>query len=280
MRHLHYLQQLGRAEETITCRRRAMERLRRHIGKPLLEATAADLAAWREGLGHLAPGTVAGYVSHAQQFYAWAVGEGLIDESPAARLPVPRLPRMLPRPVSETDLSAAVAGAPPRVRPWLVLAGWAGLRCKEIAYLRREHVRETGPRPVLLIAHDATKGRRERIVPMSSFVAESLAEHGLPARGYVFRRADGQPGPNTPARISQAARYYLHRAGIAVSLHQLRHRFGTQLYAGGHDLRMTQELLGHASPRTTAGYAAWDQSGAAAAIEALPAPGRLKLVGE
>ena len=276
--HLRHLELLGRAPETIAARRRALGRMRIALGKSLLEASAADLKAWRAALA-VAPGTVAGYVSHAIQFYAWAVAEGVAEANPAAGLPVPRQGRMLPRPAGEADLFAAVAGAPPRIRPWLVLAGWAGLRAKEIALLQRKHVHETARPPVLLIARDATKGTRERVVPLCAFALEALAEHGLPARGWVFRRADGQHGPNTPMRVSGAANRWLHREGFSFTLHQLRHRFATEAYRTTRDLRLVQELLGHASPLTTAGYAAIVQDGAIGAVEALPVPGRLKVVG-
>jgi len=275
--HLRHLELLGRAPETIACRRRALTRMQQLLGVPLLEASGEDLAVWRATL-NVGPGTVAGYVSHARSFYEWARLTCRYDGNPAAGLPVPKQGRTLPRPITEADLLAAVTGAPPRIRPWLVLAAYAGLRAKEIALLRRECVRETARPPALLIALSATKGHRERVVPLSRFCLGELLDHGLPRSGYVFRRADGLPGPNTPSRVSQVANNWLRGAGIDATLHQLRHRFGTQVYAVDHDLRLTQELLGHARPSTTAGYAAWDQASAAATVEALPAPGCLRAV--
>src|SRR5260370_914737 len=79
------------------------------------------------------------------------------------------------------DLFDALDGAPPRIRRWLVLAGWAGLRAVEIALLRRECVLDAAVQPVLLIAADATKGPNERLVPMSAFVLGELCDYGLPA---------------------------------------------------------------------------------------------------
>jgi integrase/recombinase XerC len=153
-----------------------------------------------------------------------------------------------------------------------VLAGWAGLRAIEIARLRRENVLDTWAPAVLLIADGATKGHGERLVPLSVFVLGELRPI-LPARGWVFLRFDGRPGPNTPATISHLANQHLHDCGIAATLHQLRHRFATQAYqAAGGDLRLVQELLGHTTPATTAGYAAYDQAAAAVAVEAIPAP--------
>ena len=185
---------------------------------------------------------------------------------------MPRSGRTIPRPIGDDDLFAALETAPPRVRPWLVLAAWAGLRAKEIALLRRECVLDTLARPALLIATDATKGRNERIVPLSPFVVGELRAAGLPASGWVFRRQDGHYGPNTPAKLSHLANRHLHGCGINATLHQLRHRFGTEAYRSGHDLRAVQELMGHASPETTAGYAAYANESAIAAVNALPTP--------
>ena len=158
-------------------------------------------------------------------------------------------------------------------------AAWCGLRAKEIAYLRRENILDTAEPPVLMVASDATKGRRARLVPLSAFVLAELAAARLPSRGYAFRRHDGQPGPNSPALISHLASGFLLDAGIDATLHQGRHRFGTRTYKASHDIRAVQELMGHISPETTAGYAAYDNAAGAAAVEALPVPRHLHAVG-
>lgn len=272
-RHLEWMRLRGMAPSTIRRRQVVMGWVVEFLADtPVLEASPQQLQAWRAGLT-VADEAVSVYVSHVNQFYRWAVQERLLDGSPAAALPAPRRGRHLPRPISERDLLEALAAAPPRIRPWLVLAGWAGLRACEIAGLRRENVLDTRSPPVLLIEQRSTKGNRERLVPMSAFVLSEL-QGRLPARGWVFPRHDGQSGPNTPGHICHLANDHLHSCGIAATLHQLRHRFGTQAYASRHDLRAVQELLGHGSPKVTAGYAAYDAREAAAAVEAIPAPGR------
>ena len=158
-----------------------------------------------------------------------------------------------------------------------MLAGWAGLRAKEIALLRRECVLDAAATPVLLVAWDATKGHFERVVPMSGFVLGEVVPY-LPRSGWVFRRGDGGRGPNRPSRVSHLAADYLHGAGIPATLHQLRHWFGTEVYRLTKDLRLVQELLGHQDPATTAGYAAIVQADAIGVVEQLPAPGRLRAV--
>jgi len=296
--HAAHLRLLGRSPRTIYDRERAVIRLAAWLevqanlepGMPdptsgprsctqqrILTATPADLAAWRAGLA-VSDRAVVGYCGHVREFYAHALAQGLIAANPAEGLPLPSLPRGIPRPISEEDLEAALAAAGARVRPWLVLAGWAGLRACEIAYLRRDRVLDTARPPVLLIARDATKGRHERVIPASAFVLAELRLAGLPASGFVFRRYDGKPDPNAPWLVSQLANQCLHDAGTAATLHQLRHRFASQLYHQTRDIRLVQEMLGHASPTATAVYAAYDRAGAAEAIDSLPTPGRLRII--
>src|SRR5262249_56654858 len=108
--------------------------------------------------------------SRAGRSAAGAAAAALLGGPPPPALPVPRRGRRLPRPIGEKELLAAVTAAPDRVRPWLVLAGWAGLRAVEIARLRRDNVLDTRQPPVLLIAHGATKGHAERLGPLSPFL--------------------------------------------------------------------------------------------------------------
>jgi integrase len=273
--HLKHLRLRG---QTTYHRERALARMSAIITVPLLEATRGDLLAWREAIGHLAPETIVHYVSHANQFYEWAIEEGLADRNPAARLPVPKTGRRVPRPISEDDLMRAVECAPRRIRPWLVLAGWCAFRDCEIAYLQRESVLDTRRSPVVIVAADATKGLDERVVPLSPFVLGELYDYGLPARGFVFRRRDGKPGPNTPALISLAANTYLHSIGIAETMHKLRARCLTQLHEETLDIVVVKDAAGHKSLATTAIYTKMSQPRSEAGFAALPVPGRLRAV--
>lgn len=275
-KHLDELALRGLSAETIYQRKRNLIRLERALGKLPVEATAADLLAWRAGL-RVADETVIAYVSHVREYFAWLQATGIRDDNPAAALPVPRIGRRLPRPIGEANLFDALDAAPARIRAMIVLAGWAGLRAKEIALLRRSAVLDTAAPPVLLIASDATKGRHERIVPLSAFVLDELRPV-LPAAGWVFRRLDGRPGPNTPGLISKLCNEHLHACGFPETLHQLRHRFGTGAWRTSRDLRVVQELMGHRHPSTTAGYVAFDNADARAAVEGLPSPRHLRLL--
>lgn len=272
--HLEWLRLRGLSAHTVYSRQRVLARLETELAVPLLLADERMLRAWRAGL-RVSSDSVTGYVAHVRQFYGWALAERLILTDPAVVIPAPRRRRRLPRPIGEDDLMAVLDAAPGRVRPWLVLAAWAGLRAQEIARLRCEDLHSRHEPPVLVVTALAAKGGTERIVPLSPFVLAELERARLPGHGWAFLRRDGKPGPNSAAHISHLANNHLHNCGVSATLHQLRHRFATQLYqASGKDLRLVQDLLGHASLSTTAGYAAWDRSQAPGAVSALPRPPR------
>lgn len=210
-------------------------------------------------------------LSHVKQFYLWAVLEGLIAVDPTVGLVRPRLPRRLPRPIGDEQLVVALDNAPERVRPWLYLAAFAGLRACEISALRREDVLDGADPPVIVISNG--KGGKQRVLPLAPQVADALTAYGMPWRGPAFPRRDGLSGPTPPHIVSRVSKLHLHSVGIAHTLHTLRHWFGTSLYRQTHDLRLAQEVMGHASPITTAGYAAWSPVEAAAAVSQLRAPG-------
>jgi integrase/recombinase XerC len=111
------------------------------------------------------------------------------------------------------------------------------------------------------------KGGKERIVPLHPDVMEALRCLPMPKSGAIFSRPRG--GRFGPAEMSEAIRDYLHFLGIDASGHQLRHWFATEVYANTHDIRVTQELLGHQSPQTTAGYVAYSHVAAAEAVGTL-----------
>jgi integrase/recombinase XerC len=265
--HLAHIQLRNLSPETLAQRRYTLLRLCR-----FLECEPADLAAvnrddldrWQRSLVHLSPRYRSVSAVHVRQFFAWATASGLTRDNPAGVLVPVRLARPLPHPIGEADLDMAINCAPDRIRPWLVLAAYAGLRAGEIARLMRSQVRDNDDPAVLVVSG---KGSKERIVPMSQRVLMELRAAGLPSRGYVFGRRDGRAGANSPARISHLCNDYLHSLGVTEPLHGCRHRFGSSLYRVSLDLRMTQEIMGHESPATTSGYVAWSRMAAVEAVE-------------
>ena len=267
--HARYMELRGLSQATIKARVWLLLRLREQIGGPVVKATAADLAAWRAGLA-VDRDTVRTYVSQLRQFFKWARKTGIRPDDPAEDLPVPPKRRRKARPMPEDRVRAALAGAPERIRPWLALAADGGLRCKEIAGLRREHVFEYRRPPVLLVAAESTKGEtHERYVPLTPFLREVLLESGLPSTGWLFRRRDGLPGPVRADLVSHLANRYLHEAGIPETIHQLRHRYGTLIRDASNE-RVTQELLGHQHLDSVSIYTLVTSDQVTAAVAQLP----------
>jgi integrase/recombinase XerC len=263
--HLAWMRLRGLRPATLTQRCNVLRLLAQRLPVPLLDATPEHLLAWALSLS-TSPASVANSIANVVCFYRWAHETGLIAENPAAKLPRPKVHRGLPRPIAETSLDVAISTAPADVRCWLVLGAFAGLRAGEMSRLQRKDILDTAATPVLLLDG---KGGKQRIVPASQRVLFELRAYGLPTRGLVFRRRDGQPGSPSPARISQLVNEHLHGLGLSDTGHAARHRFGTLAYQHSKDLRMVQELLGHEVPATTAVYAAYAAEDAAEVVASL-----------
>ncbi|MCB0908766.1 MAG: tyrosine-type recombinase/integrase [Nocardioidaceae bacterium] len=269
--HLAEMRFTNRRPATIYQRRRALFRLSFHLDPAsLLTATTAQISGFLDSDGS-SPEYRATQLAHVRQFYKWAQRHGHIAVEPSASIPRPRVTRRLPRPIPDADLAVAFDNAPDRIRPWLYLAAYAGLRAAEIAQLRVEDVNTAE----LLIIVRESKGGGMSSVPMHPDLAAVLdAACGGRSSGWLFTRGDGGPGPNSPWRVSQVANEYLHSQGISSTLHALRHWFGTNAYrASGRDLRVTQELLRHATPISSAIYTYIDPAEGRAAVDRLPVVG-------
>jgi integrase/recombinase XerC len=274
--HLRYLEARGHSGRTVEGRKAVLHLLSRHAGVPLRDITTDHLSAWQDDLTVLSINTRRSYISHVKGFYRWARAEERLADNPARVLVAPRPRRQVPRPMPERQMEQALDAAPTRIRLWLELAGYGGLRACEIARVDRDDILRDGDEPALLV-HG--KGDRERVVPLDVAVLASLDEPWLPTSGRLFLLRSGKPV--SAHYVSKMCNEFLHKAGIRETLHQLRHRFGTQVYrASGHDIRLTQELLGHASPATTAIYTEIDQSAAASTVAAIARPLLLRPVQE
>lgn len=238
------------------------------MGKPLLRAQPDDVTSLvgKERARGLSDATLYVYTGHLRAFYEWARRAGYTKRNPTEGAAKPRRPRYLPRPIANGPLGMAIETADERTRIILMLAALAGLRAVEIARLRREDILEHLDPPLLLV-HG--KGDKPRMVPMSDLLVRELRRYGLPKRGPVIRRLDRLNAPVSASLISSIANRHLHELGITDTLHSLRHYAATELYRQTKDIRMVGDILGHASPATTAIYAAWSREDAPAAMKGL-----------
>jgi integrase/recombinase XerD len=207
----------------------------------------------------LSPWSKRTYFMHARAWFRWLHEQGIRDVDETAKLPVPKAPRVYPRPMTTPNLLRAVEGAPERPRTFLILAAYAGLRACEIAAI-------SGVDVTVDSVTVRGKGGTLAMIPTHPRVWALAA--GRPD-GYWFPGSDhGHILAHTP---SGTVTKYLAREGIPGSLHKARHWYGTNvLRSSGGNLRVAQELLRHASPATTAGYTFVEDYERSAAIAALP----------
>ena len=221
-----------------------------------LDLDREDLEAWL-GAAPRADWTRLKYLSHVKAFCAWA---GMPDLTEGMRRP--RQPQGVPRPVAEHDLAALLASPlTERTRAWVVLGAYCGLRSFESAKVAAEDL-EHGPGGATLRV--LGKGGQWGIIPAPPIVLDALA-------GAVERRPRGRLWPAATAGVvQQAIRAAGDRCGVVITSHMLRHRYGTAVHAARGDLLITQRLMRHRSPATTAGYALVASTRAAAVVEDLP----------
>ncbi len=236
-------------------------------GKSLLDADSADLLrhlAWQVETRHAKPRTTSRLVSSLKRFYQFALREGLRSDDPAAELDSPKLPRSLPKSLSEEEVEAILA-APDvetaqgtRDRAMLETLYASGLRVSELVGLKGVQVSLD-----MNVIRVLGKGSKERLTPLGEEAAEWIARYQREARPRLLgaRKSDAlfvtaRGGPMTRQSFWSLVKRYATAAGIhrAISPHTLRHAFATHLINHGADLRVVQLLLGHADISTTQIY--------------------------
>jgi integrase/recombinase XerD len=277
--YLEYLVvERGLAANTVEAYRRDLRRYSSALagqGKARLgDVTSADvaefLASLREGDAEhegLAVSSAARAVIAVRGMHAFAVAQGLAEADPAREVVPPTPPKRLPKAVTlaEVERLLAVPGDDPRAlrdRALLEFLYGTGARISEATGLDVDEL-YLDDDPVVRLAG---KGGKHRIVPVGSYAVRALEAYlvrARPALAAGSRRVSVTPAVFLNARggrlTRQGAWGILHaaaeRARLAdVSPHTLRHSFATHMLDGGADIRVVQELLGHASVATTQIY--------------------------
>nr|WP_277872051.1 site-specific tyrosine recombinase XerD [Pseudokineococcus lusitanus] len=246
-----------------------------------VSAYAVVLATGDDGGTALTASSARRAVVAVRGLHRFLAEEGLTPADPARDVRPPAEPRRLPKAIGVAEverlLAAAAVGDGPtalRDRALLELLYGSGARISEVVALDVDDLLDVlppdgpaeepddGPPPGLLRLRG--KGDKERLVPLGRYARRALAAYLV--RGRPALAAAGRGGPalllNTRGgRLSrQSAWSVLHAAGERarlarpVSPHTLRHSFATHLLEGGADVRVVQELLGHASVTTTQAY--------------------------
>jgi len=231
-------------------------------GVPTAGADGDALAAYISGLrkAGLSARTGARRLSALRQFHRFLLREGVRTDDPTALLDTPRLPRSLPKYLSEAEVDALLAAAGRREGR----SGLVAVAALEILYATGLRVSELLALPQSALAGDAAlllihgKGGRERIVPLSDPAKQAAAALVTDTGTHHFLFPGRDPRkPMTRQALFLLLKQVALKAGIdpaRVSPHVLRHSFASHLLAHGADLRSLQLLLGHADVGTTQIY--------------------------
>lgn len=234
----------------------------------------ADVSAFAQHLrtraeAPLTASSMARMLSSVRGFHRFLLEEGLATDDVASEVKPPKLASRLPKAITIDQMAAVLDAAGGddlqslRDKALLELLYATGARISEAVDLNVDDVlgAEEGSADVVRLFG---KGGKQRIVPLGSFARAAIDAYLVRARPILSAR-----GPSTPAlflglrgqRVSRQNAWLIIRAraeqaklGFEISPHTFRHSFATHLLAGGADVRVVQELLGHSSVATTQIY--------------------------
>lgn len=273
----HYVRYLtlerGRSAHTIAAYQRDLRAYLDHLASLGIRepgrVVSDHVVGYLENLGGVAT-TVARKVSSIKNFHRYLVEEKATVDDVSAGVRPPALPARLPQALSigevQALLDSVVGDDPPALRDKALLEFLyaTGARISEALSLTVDEVLDENLRAAAAIRVTG-KGNKQRIVPVGSFAREALDAYLTRARpALVARRGRGAAmvfvGNRGGALSRQNAWLILRKAAERAALtqplspHTLRHSFATHVLAGGADIRVVQELLGHSSVSTTQIY--------------------------
>lgn len=277
----HLTVERGLSRNTVGAYQRDLKRFLRYLTAEQLTAphqvetqTIEDfiiaIRTGSDGAALLSPASTARSIAAIRGWLKFCELEGEISSDPSTGVHPPAQPQRLPRAISthevELILEASSAGdgpAPLRNRALLELLYSTGARISEVVGLDVDDIDTTPDHAAVRLFG---KGRKERIVPVGSYACAALDAYLVQARPRLATAGIGTPALFLNFRGSRLSRQSAwavlgaaaRKSGIEgperVSPHTLRHSFATHLLAGGADVRVVQELLGHASVTTTQIY--------------------------
>jgi integrase/recombinase XerD len=267
----------GAAINTLEAYRRDLEDTGEYLiglGETLFTASVSGVRAVLSDMAkrHYAPASQARHLSSLRQFYRFLYAEGMRGDDPTATIDAPRKERSLPKILGTEDVGRmldmaeqealsepAKASAAKRLYAMVETLYATGLRVSELVALPVTAAR--ADRQYIMLKG---KGGKERIVPLSqksktalsAWLAVRNLEVGASESPWLFP-ANSDSGHVARQVFARELKSLGARAGISshlLSPHVLRHAFASHLLQNGADLRVVQELLGHADISTTQIY--------------------------
>jgi integrase/recombinase XerD len=236
------------------------------VAEQHVSAFLASLRAGSEGHPPLSATSAGRAVVAVRGFHRFVLREGLSAVDPSSQVKPPAPARRLPKAISVEEVSRLLAAAGAAQTPLAVrdqalleLLYGTGARISEVVGLSVDDLDRTDG----LVRLDG-KGGKQRIVPVGSYALRAVEAYLVRARPVLASAGRGTPalflnargGPLSRQSAWVVLRSAAARAGLSstISPHTLRHSFATHLLDGGADVRVVQELLGHASVTTTQIY--------------------------
>lgn len=257
------------AANTIAAYGRDMQRFVGWLGnKRLSSLTITDLSDYVGMLSSegLAPASTARNIVAVRTFFKFLQLEGIVRDNPAELLATQKMWQRIPGVLSTRQVDAFLSAPRKTDRFWqrdvaiLEVLYATGCRASEVCSIRvrdlsldQRHLRCEG------------KGGKQRMVPIGTRAIAAIERYSADLRGKLAAKSPHPPEqlflsrsgrPMDRIQLWRLVKLYASRAGIDsnISPHSLRHSFATHLLAGGADLRLVQEMLGHASIQTTQIY--------------------------
>jgi integrase/recombinase XerD len=276
----HVAIERGLSVHTVGAYRRDLARFLAHVAGSSAHDTARlspdDVADFvrvlRTGEGEappLAAASVTRMLSSVRGFTRFLVDEGVLEADPAADVTPPKSGQRLPKALTIAQVEALLAATEGdeevalRDRALLELLYATGARISEVTALNVDDLVDTGGGAADLVRLFG-KGGKQRVVPVGRYARTALDAYLVRARPVFSASGAATPalflGPRGARLSRQSAWLVIRRAaeraelGLEVSPHSLRHSFATHLLQGGADVRVVQELLGHANVATTQIY--------------------------
>jgi integrase/recombinase XerD len=219
--------------------------------------------------GGLSPSSIKLIVIALKVFFRFLAREGALTRDPTETLTSPRIERYLPETLNELQVEQLIESIDTRHplglrdQAMIELLYASGLRISELANARLEHF-DSNER----ILRVTGKGNKTRLIPVGQNACAALASYISTERPQLVKRRTGSEiflsarGTKlTTTRIWQIVKECARRSGLETNIypHLLRHSFATHLLGNGADLRIIQEMLGHADISTTQVYTHVDQ---------------------
>jgi integrase/recombinase XerD len=283
----HLAVERGLAANTLAAYRRDLTRYAQFLAglgrASVADITEADVTAFvrllREGDPQhqpLSATSAARTVVAVRGWHRFLLAEGVCEHDPARDVHPPTVPKRLPKAIGVAEVEKLIAAAAvddgPRAlrdRALLELLYGTGARISEAVGLDVDDLlvaedEDDGPTRVASVVRLHGKGGKERLVPLGSYAQQAVDAYLVRGRPHLVAAGTGSPALFVNARggrLSRQSAWTVLRTAAErahldahISPHTLRHSFATHLLDGGADVRVVQELLGHASVATTQIY--------------------------